>query len=123
TLRSFNPRMKFVVRPRPGDANIASARVTLPKAIILDQSHIRTTCTRAQRAADACPRGAIYGYARAWSPLLDKPVQGPVYLQANGGVRPLPDLLADLRGEVNVILEGFIDTARGGRIRNRFALV
>lgn len=123
TQRSFNPRMRFVVRPRPGDANIGSARVTLPASIILDQSKLDTACTRAQRAADNCPKGSIYGYARAWSPLLDEPVEGPVYLQANGGVRPLPDLLADLRGQVNVALTGFVDTARGGRLRNRFTVV
>lgn len=123
TLRSFNPQMRFVVRPRGGDANIGTARVTLPHSIILDQSHIRTVCTRAQRESQTCPQGAIYGYARAWSPLLDEPVEGPVYLQANGGIRPLPDLLADLRGQVNIALQGFIDTARGGRLRNRFTVI
>lgn len=123
TRRSFNPRMRFVVRPRPGDANIGRARVTLPSTIILDQSKLDTACTRAQRSADACPKGSIYGYAKAWSPLLDEPVEGPVYLQANGGVRALPDLLADLRGQVDVALRGFIDTARGGRLRNAFAVV
>ena len=37
TLRSFNPKTRFVVTPRPGDANIGGARVALPASMILDQ--------------------------------------------------------------------------------------
>lgn len=126
TLRSWNPRTRFTVVPRPGDANIGGARVALPSSTILDQSNLDTTCTRAKMAAEDCPAGSIVGYARAWSPLLDQAVQGPVYLAANGGVRPLPDLVAVLDGQIRVSLLGEISTLRTGgkaRLQNTFRVV
>ena len=96
TKRGDNPALKAVVRPRPGDANIARASVTLPRSAFLDQAHIRTVCTRVQFAADQCPKAAIYGRAVAETPLLDQPLAGPVYLRSSSN--QLPDLVADLRG-------------------------
>ncbi len=118
TRRSFNPKMRFTVTPRAGHANIGRAAVTLPHSVILDQSHIRTICTRAQFAARNCPEASVYGYAKAFSPLLRGPVEGPVYLGSSPN--KLPDLIADLDGEVRIVLQGRIDTAKGGRIRNTF---
>jgi hypothetical protein len=126
TLRSFHPRTQFTVAPRAGDANIAGARVVLPSSTLLDQANIGTTCTRAQMAERNCPEASIVGYAKAWSPLLSKSVEGPVYLAANGGVRPLPDLAAVLDGEIRVVLQGEISTQRGGgkaRLQNTFRVV
>ncbi len=121
TRRSFNPKMRFTVTPRSGHANIGRAAVTLPHSVILDQGHIRTVCTRAQFAERNCPEGSIYGYARAWSRVLRAPIEGPVYLGSSSN--KLPDLIADLDGEVRIVLQGRIDTARGGRIRNTFDAV
>ena len=121
TLRSWNPRMRLVVTQKDGEAGIKGAQVTLPHSVILDQSNIRTICTRAQFAAQRCPRQAIYGHAKAWSPVLNRPVTGPVYLGSSPN--PLPDLIVDLDGEVRVTLQGRIDTARGGWIRNTFTAV
>src|SRR5690606_36174088 len=95
--------------------------VTLPSSVILDQSHIRTICTREQFAARNCPDGSIYGYAKAWSPVLNRPVQGPVYLGSSPNL--LPDQIADMDGEARIILQGRIDTAKGGRLRNIFPMV
>jgi hypothetical protein len=86
--------------------------LTLPHSLFLDQSHIRTVCTRVQLAAKNCPKGAVYGHAKAKSPLLDKMLKGPVYLVSSN--HELPDLVADLRGQVNVQLYGVISSKRGG---------
>lgn len=91
--------------------------------MILDQGNIDTLCTRVQFAQGSCPKGSIYGYARAWSPLLNRPLGGPVYMASNGGARPLPDHAVDLEGEIRIILRGEIDTARGGRLRNTFIAI
>lgn len=126
TLRSFHPRTRFTVVPRNGDANIGGARVVLPSSTILDQANIGTTCTRVQMAARACPQESIVGYAKAWSPLLRRSLEGPVFLAANGGVRPLPDLAAVLDGEIRVVLQGEISTLRRGgkaRLQNTFRVV
>jgi hypothetical protein len=124
TRRGATPRLRAVLRPRKGDANIAAARVTLPHSVFLEQAHIRTVCTRVQFNAGAgngagCPKASIYGRARAFSPLLDEPVVGPVYLRSSS--HPLPDLVAALHArKIDFNLVGRIDSGKGGRIRNTF---
>ena len=120
TKRSKYPALRATLTARPGDANIARASVALPRSAFLAQNHIRTVCTRVQFAADACPAGAIYGRATAWSPLLEQPLTGPVYLRSSSN--ELPDLVADLRGQIQVALVGRIDSFRGG-IRTTFESV
>jgi hypothetical protein len=117
TKRAGNPALRAVVRARPGDANIGEAAVTLPHSAFLDQAHIRTICTRVQFAADQCPAGAVYGRARAITPLLDEPLEGPVYLRSSN--HQLPDLVAALHGVVDVDLVGRVDSRNGG-IRSTF---
>jgi hypothetical protein len=64
-----------------------------------------------QLAAGQCPKGSIYGSAKATSPLLDAPLTGPVYLTSSS--HELPDLLADLHGQVPIRLRGVISSAHG----------
>jgi len=115
--RNGHPRLRATLVARPGDANVARAALTLPHAEFLDQSHIGTICTRVQLAARACPKRAIYGRAVATTPLLDSRLAGPVYLVSSN--HQLPDLLADLRGQVNIQLHGVIST-RKARTRTVF---
>jgi len=117
THRGAHPKFRGTFKAREGDANVASAVVTLPRSEFLDQSHIRTVCTRVQFAADACPAGSIYGHAVARTPLLDEELQGPVYLRSSD--HKLPDLVADLHGIVDVEVVGRIDSIGGG-IRANF---
>jgi len=112
TKRAKNPRLRATLTARRGDANLSRTALTLPHSLFLDQSHIRTVCTRVQLAARQCPSAAVYGRATAVSPLLDKPLRGPVYLVSSD--HTLPDLVADLRGQVNVRLYGVISSKRGG---------
>jgi hypothetical protein len=118
--RNGHPAFQAVMVARPGDANIKRAALTLPRSQFLDQSHIGTVCTRVQLAAAACPARSIYGYAWAETPLLDKKVAGPVYLVSSDN--ELPDLLADLKGQVNVRLRGVISSSKR-RMRTVFANV
>ncbi|MDQ2630313.1 MAG: hypothetical protein M3Y75_04975 [Actinomycetota bacterium] len=106
--RNGHPAFRAVLVARRGDANIKRASLTLPRSQFLDQSHIGTICTRVQLAAQACPRRSVYGNAEAISPLLDEPLKGPVYLTSSDN--ELPDLLADLKGQVNVRLRGVISS-------------
>jgi hypothetical protein len=117
THRGAHPKFRGVFRAREGDANVASAVVTLPRSEFLDQSHIRTVCTRVQFVADACPTGSIYGHAVAKTPLLDEELSGPVYLRSSD--HKLPDLVADLHGIIDVEVVGRIDSIKGG-IRANF---
>ena len=121
TKRAGHPALRATLKMPAGGANIARASVALPHSEFLAQNHIRTICTRMQFAAGQCPGGSVYGHARAFSPLLDRPLEGPVYLRASS--HQLPDLVADLRGQIHVVLDGRIDTDSKGGIRNTFDLV
>ncbi len=112
TKRAKNPKIRAILEAREGDANLSRAALTLPHSLFLDQSHIKTVCTRVQLAAKACPSGSVYGQAEAKSPLLDNKLKGPVYLVSSND--KLPNLVADLRGQVNIQLRGVISSKRGG---------
>ncbi|HSS41625.1 MAG TPA: hypothetical protein VLK37_03645 [Solirubrobacterales bacterium] len=121
TRRGRYPALRAEVRPRPGDANMASAQVALPRSVFLAQEHIGTVCTRVQEAREACPATSVYGWARAFTPLLAEPLEGPVFLRSSGNL--LPDLVASLRGGgvgIRVDVDGRIDSYKGG-LRGTFA--
>lgn len=122
TKRDRHPSVIAVLRPRAGDANVGRTAVSLPPTQQIDNASIQNPCTRVQFEADACPKGSILGFAKAVSPLLDQPLKGPVYFRSNGGERLLPDLVADLHGQINIVLIGEVSAVRG-RIRTVFATV
>jgi hypothetical protein len=118
TKRAKFPRLKAVLTPRKGDANIARAAVKMPRSLFLEQSHIGTVCTRPQLASNTCPKASVYGSGWAKSPLLDKRLKGKVYLVSSDN--ELPDLLVDLRGQVNIHLRGVISSGKGGGLKTVF---
>lgn len=122
--RSSNPRLIATLRAKEGEANVAAAQVQLPHAMFLDQSHIRTICTRVQWAADTCPAGSVYGAVEATSPLISYPLTGSVYLRSSS--HKLPDLVAKLRGPayqpIEIDLAGRTDSVKGA-LRNTFEAV
>ncbi|MBS1860498.1 MAG: hypothetical protein JSS68_02185 [Actinobacteria bacterium] len=120
THRAKHPKLKATLTTKQGQANTALASVALPHAIFLDQSSLSAVCTRPQFAAEQCPKKSIYGHARAWSPLLASPLEGPVVLRSSNNT--LPDMVAHLRGQVNIDLDGRIDSFKGG-IRTTFARI
>jgi hypothetical protein len=119
--RLGHPAIRAVLRTSPNEANSQRVSVTLPGGELLDNKHIGTVCTRAQFAADSCPAASRIGSATARSQLLENPVSGGVYLRASN--HRLPDLVADLEGQVDVELSAKIDTAKGGRLRATFGSI
>jgi uncharacterized repeat protein (TIGR01451 family) len=117
TKRTGHPALTAVATFKAGQANTKRVQVTLPRSEFLDQAHIGTVCTRVQFAADQCPAASVYGKAKAITPLLDKPLEGPVYLRSSS--HELPDLVIALEGQVDVVLAGRIDSVNGG-IRSTF---
>jgi hypothetical protein len=121
TARGKHPQLSAFVLPRAGDANIRSVSVAFPRSEFLENAHIRTICTRPDFAADRCPAGAVYGTSTVYSPLLDYPLSGNVYLRSSDNL--LPDIVPDLRGPahqpIRVEAAGRTDSIRGG-IRNTF---
>jgi hypothetical protein len=120
TKRRGHPALQAVLRAKPSEANVSRTQVAMPSTLLLDNSHIGTVCTRVRFAADSCPPAAVYGRATVETPLLDNPLSGPVYLRSSS--HKLPDLVADLKGQIEIELAAKIDTVKGG-LRATFARV
>jgi hypothetical protein len=127
STRGAYPALRAVLRPRVGNANPDRISVALPGSELVEQGHIRTICTRVQFAADGgfgggCPQRSIYGHVKAWTPLLDEPLEGPVYLRSSN--HELPDMVLALHGLVDIESVGRIDSVRidsvSARIRATF---
>ncbi len=126
TNRNAKPRLRAVLQAKSGEANIRRAQVNLPHSEFLEQNHLKEVCTRALFNAggghgEQCPKSAIYGKAKAWSPLLDKPLEGPVFLRSSS--HKLPDLVVALNGQIDVTLDGKVDSGPNKGIRNTFEFV
>jgi hypothetical protein len=117
--RRGHPAIHATLTARPGESNIARVSTALPKGELLDNDHLGSPCTRPQFDAGNCPAGSRLGTAEAVTPLLDQPLSGAVYLRTSPGHK-LPDIVADLEGQIDIELVGKVDTVRGGSLRTTF---
>ena len=127
TKHAGTPALTATLKMPAAGANIATTQVTLPHSELLDNAHIKSPCTRVQFAegrtpGEKCPPGSDIGFVKAETPLLDRPLEGPVYLRANGGERKLPDIVAALNGQIDIALVGHVESVPG-RLRTTFATV
>jgi hypothetical protein len=124
TKRIGHPALKAVLTyPQGGGyANVARAQVNLPHGEFLDQGNLNKTCTKPVLLAGNCPASSVYGHAKAWTPLLDAPLEGPVYLVGGYGYK-LPALVAELDGQIRVLLVGKVDSGKNKGIRSTFEVV
>jgi hypothetical protein len=121
TKRGDFPQLRTTFASRgPNDSNLKEIAVIIPRQEFLAQEHIRKVCSKVQFAREQCPKESVYGQATAYTPLLDEPLKGNVYLRSSSGA--LPDLVADLHsGSIRIVLEGHIGpAAKGGGIRAFF---
>jgi hypothetical protein len=127
TKRDDFPSLRgTVTMPKGAHANLASVVVALPHSEFVEQGHIKEICTRVQFAAgggngEECPKTSIYGHAEIQTPLLEKPLRGPVFQRSSNNV--LPDLVMSLRGQIDLAEDGKIDSDKMGGIRTTFGLV
>jgi hypothetical protein len=111
TGRNGHPALTLDLRSRRSDANLRSAAVLLPKGRLVDPVALTGVCSADELAEDSCPRRAFKGWARAWSPLIPGPIEGPIVLAESR--RKYPNLVADLRGAVHIRLVGRMQSANG----------
>jgi hypothetical protein len=102
------------VAQAPGEANIKSVHVELPKLLPARLSTLNQACPEATFVTDrgSCPTGAVVGSAVAHTPLLPVALEGPVYFVSRGN-KAFPELIAVLRGDgvtVDLAGETFIDS-------------
>jgi hypothetical protein len=121
THRGAYPQLRATFAARgPGDSNLDSIEVSMPHSEFLAQNHIRAICTKVQFVANRCPEDSAYGKAVAYTPLLDQPLRGNVYLRSSAN--RLPDLVASLySGAIHIVLEGKIGPSKKGGIRAFFS--
>jgi uncharacterized repeat protein (TIGR01451 family) len=123
TKRSGNPALKAVLTyPKGAYANIAYAQVSLPHTLFLDQGNLDKVCTQPELVSRTCPPTSVYGRVKSWTPLLDQPLEGNVYLGVGFG-HELPDLVGELNGQIRVLLHGKVDTDKADGLRNTFEVV
>ncbi len=121
TSRSKDPALRFDLRTQPGDANIQSLSVTLPKAFAIDQRHLGNICSRAQLAAEHCAGRQPIGTATTETPLLDAPLTGPAY--AVSGFGKLPHIVFILAGQVTLMPEAESASVKNGHLKTTVPVV
>ena len=109
--RAQNPALQFDLRTRPGDANIRSIAVTLPRAFEIDQRHLGDICSERELVATECAGRTAIGRATTTTPLLDQPLSGAVYAVSGSG--GLPRLAFLLNGQVNLVPRADTTSVKG----------
>ena len=128
-----HPGLRAVLRQGRGQAGLKRVEVRLPLSLALDPNNSISDdlCEFAegQKADPHCPKSSVIGRAKAWTPVLNRPLTGPVYFVKNvrrgsSGrlIRTLPTLLVPLRGEVALNLRAQTAVKRG-KLVNTFPVV
>jgi hypothetical protein len=108
TTRKIGAQLHVVVTSGPGQADIHSVHVILPKALPSRLPTLQLACPDTVFSANpaSCGPGSRIGVASAHTPLLTGTLTGPVYFVSHGGVK-FPDLVVVLQSEgVTVDLTG-----------------
>jgi hypothetical protein len=124
TKRAGHPGLKAVVTfpHKVEEANARSIQVGLPHALFLDQGNLNKVCTRPELASRSCPASSVYGHVKAYTPLFDEPLSGPVYLGVGFGYK-LPALVTELNGKVRILAHGRVDTTKQNGLRSTFEFI
>jgi hypothetical protein len=121
THRAANPAFSLDLTTHPGEANIKSVSVTLPSAFEIDQRHLGNICSEKELAATECAGRTPIGKATTTTPLLDQPLEGPVYAVSGSG--GLPRLAFILNGQVDLMPRADTDTVGKGLLRTTVPVI
>jgi hypothetical protein len=96
---SLTVKLAFPNLPQGTQANIRSVKVDLPKQLPSRLTTLQKACTAAQFHTNpaGCPAASVVGHAKAITPILPVPLEGPAYFVSNGG-EAFPNLIMVLQG-------------------------
>jgi hypothetical protein len=106
-------------------ANIHFVKVDLPKQLPSRLTTLQQACTAKQFEANpgGCPAASVVGHAKAITPILPVPLEGPVYFVSHGG-EAFPSLIVVLQGYgVSVDLVGTTFISKAGITSSTFKTV
>lgn len=118
TGRGRTTPLRVVLTQPAGQANHRAVTVRLPKILASRMDVVNRACSQEQYAAGDCEQARV-GSARVVTPILRDPLAGPAYLVRAPG-RALPNLVVQLRGQVEVDLVGKVSIPRSLQLRTRF---
>jgi hypothetical protein len=96
---SFKVKLTYPKTIPGTEANIRSVKVDLPRFLPSRLSTLQQACTAAVFSQNpaSCPAGSRVGHARAVTPVLATPLEGPAYFVSHGGQK-FPELVIVLQG-------------------------
>jgi hypothetical protein len=115
TSKANGASLETTINAVPGQANVKSVLVQLPKQLPSRLTTLQKACLAATFEANpyGCPSGSYVGGVRANTPTLPNKMQGPAVLVSHGGAAfPDLDLVLEADG-VRVILVGNTDIKKG----------
>jgi hypothetical protein len=115
TSKANGASLETTLNAVPGQANVKSVLVQLPKALPSRLTTLQKACLAAVFEANpfGCPAGSYVGGVRANTPALPDKMKGPAVLVSHGGAAfPDLDLVLEADG-IRVILVGNTDIKNG----------
>jgi hypothetical protein len=122
---SLNVKLAYPTAPFGSQANIARVKVELPKQLPSRLTTLQKACTSATFEANParCPAASIVGHAKAVTPLIPVPLEGPAYFVSHGG-EAFPSLVLVLQGyNVTIDLVGSTFINKAGVTSSTFKTV
>ena len=122
---SLHVKLVYPKAPFGSQANIASVKVDLPKQLPSRLTTLQKACVDSVFAANpaACPAASRVGTAKAITPILPVPLEGPAYFVSHGGAK-FPELIVVLQGYgVTIDLHGETFISKKGITSSTFHTV
>ncbi|HEY2142171.1 MAG TPA: hypothetical protein VGG98_08935 [Solirubrobacteraceae bacterium] len=122
---SLSVKLTYPQAPQGTQANITRVKVDLPKQLPSRLTTLQKACTAAQFDTNpaGCPSASIIGHAKAITPLIPVPLEGPAIFVSHGG-EAFPSLVIVLQGYgVTIDLVGSTFISKAGITSTTFKAV